>query len=269
MEAPVVIVGLGQLGCVFAEGVLRLGRGVVPVVRGQSIALACQEAPEAAGVWLTVGENDLHEVLSQVPSSHLDRVALVQNELRPDQWAFRYPRERMPSVAVVWFEKKANRLPQIVQPTPVFGRGAGLLVAALSKLGLEPKTPENPLDKAELHFQLALKNLYILGLNLTGLMVGGTAGELLEKHKKLFDALVAELLQLEDALLTDAGYPGLLARSAGLQAALLAAIEADPSHGCAGRSAPQRLKRSAYHAKRLGLSLPILEKLAEANHAAF
>jgi hypothetical protein len=46
---------------------------------------------------------------------------------------------------------------------------------------------------------------------------------------------------------------------------LLEAIAADPHHGCAGRSAPLRLKRALHHADAAGLAIPELRRIAAAH----
>jgi len=79
----VVVIGLGQLGRVFAGGLLCVGRAVVPVNRGHDMpALACRHpAPEL--VLVAVAENDLHSVLAPLPARWKPRTALIQNELLP------------------------------------------------------------------------------------------------------------------------------------------------------------------------------------------
>jgi hypothetical protein len=52
---------------------------------------------------------------------------------------------------------------------------------------------------------------------------------------------------------------------AGLMSGLLEAITADPQHGCAGRSAPLRLKRALHHADAAGLAIPELRRIAAAH----
>lgn len=47
-----------------------------------------------------------------------------------------------------------------------------------------------------------------------------------------------------------------------LIAGMLEAFDADPTHACAGRSAPARLERALAHADAFGLAVPTLRALA-------
>jgi len=86
MNKSVVVVGLGEMGSVFARGFLRSGYTVHPVVRGvdmQTVADAV-ELPEL--VLIAVGEADLHEQLANIPTVWKDRIVLLQNELLSADW---------------------------------------------------------------------------------------------------------------------------------------------------------------------------------------
>lgn len=251
---PVVIVGLGELGSVFARGLLRLGHPVVPVLRSTPVAALSEAHPDPALVLVAVGEDDLAPALGDLPPQWLSRVALVQNELLPGQWAAAGVEQ--PTVAVVWFEKKAGKEPHDVVPTVLAGPRANLLARCLEGLGIAHRL----VPETELLHELVAKNLYILVLNLAGLLVEGTAGDLLTVHRATLDELTEDVIHLQRALVgTDAA-----ARldSARLIAALETAIASDPAHGLAGRSAPRRLERNLQHARRLGLDLPTFERLA-------
>jgi 3-hydroxyisobutyrate dehydrogenase-like beta-hydroxyacid dehydrogenase len=63
----VVVIGLGQLGRVFAGGLLRAGCTVVPVNRGDDMAMLAQAHPSPELVLVAVAENDLHTVLASLP----------------------------------------------------------------------------------------------------------------------------------------------------------------------------------------------------------
>lgn len=257
---PVVIVGLGELGSVFARGLLRLGHPVLPVLRSTPVAAVSEAYPEPAVVLVTVGEDDLPPALGDLPPQWLSRVALVQNELLPAQWES--AGVERPTVAVVWFEKKAGREAHDVLPTVLSGPQAELLARCLEVQGITRRlAPE-----ADLLHELVAKNLYILVLNLAGLAVEGTAGDLLTVHRATFDALVGEVIELQRALVG----PDAAAQldSARLLASLETAIASDPAHGLAGRSAPRRLQRNLQHAHRLGIELPTFERLASQHGTA-
>jgi hypothetical protein len=232
---------------------LKLGHPVVPVTRAVRVADALAHAPEPELVLVAVGEDDLASALTDLPLAWRSRVCLLQNELLPEQWTTHGITD--PTVAIVWFEKKAGRDVIEVRPTLVSGPREALLLESLGTLGISARG----LATSELHHELVVKNLYILTLNLAGLETRGTAGKLLNEHRALFDQLVPELIRLERALLGDAGAA---LDDARLVRDLEAAILADPAHGCAGRSAPRRLERNLAHAHRLGLTLPELERLA-------
>lgn len=252
---------MGQLGTLFAEGLSRVGRQVIPVRRGERLADACRDA-EPALILLAVGEDDLSSCLSEVPPKYLDRVALLQNELRP--LSFRATLGNLPpTIAIVWFEKREGSPPREVIPTVLYGPRSEILGAALSALHLSHRTV--PAVPALCH-ELALKNLYILGLNLSGLVADGTAGSLLREHSVRFSSLTSDLLLLEQSLLSRTGepYSEVILDKAVLLSDLERALRAEPDKKCAGRSAPRRLVRTLTLAKSAGLDLVSLKALSQA-----
>ncbi|HWR76163.1 MAG TPA: hypothetical protein VN283_03005, partial [Thiobacillus sp.] len=89
--SEVIIIGLGQLGRVFAGGLLRTGHTVVPVNRGDDLFTVANAHPDPALVLVAVAENDLHTVLAAMPGAWRPHVALIQNELLPRDWEkYRY-----------------------------------------------------------------------------------------------------------------------------------------------------------------------------------
>lgn len=256
MTKHIVVVGMGQLGALFSEGFLRSGFTVTPILRGSDMA-AISEQTKPNAVLIATGEDDLDGALSSLPPSARDRAILIQNELRPGKWQ---KHDLEPTIAIVWFEKRKGKPPTVVLPTVLFGKHAALVDQALEKLDLPRRTV---LSREELAHELVLKNLYILGLNLTGLRVGGVAQELLTKNETLFRSVVAELLPLEAALLGGAApFSSVSLDDARLIKDLEGAILADPLHSCSGRSAPRRLERTLEDAARLGIETPILTQLA-------
>ncbi len=67
MGKSVVVVGLGEMGSVFARGFLRTGYSVHPVIRGVEMQAVADDIPQPEMVLIAVGENDLHEQLIKVP----------------------------------------------------------------------------------------------------------------------------------------------------------------------------------------------------------
>lgn len=263
VSAEVVVIGMGQLGELFAGAFIQSGRTVVPVIRGQ--ALSTRLPLDVELILSAVGEESAQEVISNIPDTHLDRLVLLQNELRPLAWLSRYAplttsclRERAPTICIVWFEKKAAKAPVQVLPSVLFGELAPIMAIALDQLHLTHRTV---LTQAELHHELCLKNLYILGLNIGGLRGATVASELL-KDGSGFAPLVDELIGLEQASLSVSGATTQL-DGPRLKFELEQAILADPNHSCAGRSAPARLRRTLQLGRDLDHQLPICKKTAE------
>lgn len=246
----IVIVGLGQLGGVFARGFLRSGYRVVPVNRGDDLAHMAALAPEPELVLVTVGEGDLPAVLAELPTSWRSRAGLVQNELLPRDW--RAQGVDTPTVAVVWFEKKAGRGIREILPTVVAGPKAALVEDALREIGLSAERVEG---ESALEEALVLKNLYILVSNIAGIETGGTVSGLWSEHRALAEAVAHEVFGVQEALIGRA-----LPRER-LIASLQAAFEADPEHGCRGRSAPRRRERMLAHAAEFGIDVPTVQAI--------
>lgn len=245
----VVVVGMGQLGALFARAWLERGRPVVPLLRTSDPSELASLRPEATLV--AVGEAALPSALESLPVSLTQSAVLVQNELLPCSWLGKLSE---PTVAVVWFEKKGDRPPHSIRPSVLHGPRAALVAEALERLELpfQLAAAEQERDHA-----LVVKNLYILLLNLAGLRTGGSAGELLEGAPELVSALSRELVQHQSALL------GRSLQLEPLMADVREAIHADPQHGCRGRSAEERLARVLSQARAHGLTLPTVEALAQ------
>ena len=129
-----VIIGLGQLGRVFAGGLLRAGCSVIPVNRGDDLFTVAHAHPDPALVLVAVAEHDLHTVLAAMPGAWRPHVALIQNELLPRDWEkYRYAD---PTVMSVWFEKKPGTDAKPLIASPVAGPGAALLCRALTAIHL-------------------------------------------------------------------------------------------------------------------------------------
>jgi hypothetical protein len=94
------------------------------------------------------------------------------------------------------------------------------------------------------------KNLYILVHNVCGLAFDGTVQELWNERGALAEEVAREVLDLQFARV------GRSLDRGRLMTELRAAVEADPGHGCAGRTAPGRLHRALTHARELSLSVP-------------
>lgn len=248
--SEIVIIGLGQLGRVFAGGLLRAGCTVVPVNRSDDMFTVAHAHPEPELVLVAVAENDLHTVLAAMPGAWKPHVALIQNELLPRDWEqYRYTD---PTVISVWFEKKKGIDAKPLIASPAAGPGAALLCRALTAIDLPCREVS---VGNELLFELVRKNVYILTTNIAGLKTGGTVSQLWAQHEAFARQIAHEVMDIQDAL-TNVKHD----RDA-LIAGMLEAFAGDPEHGCTGRSAPSRLARAIGHADEYGLSVPNLRAL--------
>ena len=248
-KKPVVMIGLGEMGSVFARGLLRLGHPVYPVIRDTKIKKLAKRLPNPKLVLVAVAESDLRPVLDTIPKPWRNRLALLQNELLPDD----YKDFDDITVISVWFEKKKGQDSKVIIPSPVHGAQAQLLADALASLDIATKVIERSRDM--LH-ELVVKNLYILTSNIAGLRTGGTVGELWADHQIFAQQVANEVIKLQE------GLTGSRFNNHNLINAMLDAFNGDPDHKCLGRSAPARLARALEHADHLGLELPTLRAIA-------
>ncbi len=128
MKAPVIIIGIGEMGSTFARGFLRLGHPVYPATRNTDMAALAKQIASPAVVLIAVAESDLQAVLKRIPESWKSQLALLQNELLPMDFA---PLDE-PTVISVWFEKKPGQDAKVIIPSPVFGPNSQLLHDALA-----------------------------------------------------------------------------------------------------------------------------------------
>ncbi len=232
MKGPVVIIGVGELGGVFARGFLRIGHPVYPITREMDLAEEAHLIPEPILILIAVAEPDLYPVLKAVPVHWKDNVALLQNELLPRDWEVHDLSN--PTIIVVWFEKKKGMDVKPNIPSPVYGPKAALIESALGALDIRTRRVNTP---EELLNELIHKNLHILTMNITGLVTGGTLGDLLEKHQELTREVAGELIEVQEWL-TEVQLPRdeLVGRT-------LKGFASFPDQPCMGRSARARLDR--------------------------
>jgi ketopantoate reductase len=248
-KKPVVVIGMGEMGSVFARGFLRLGHAVYPVDRETDIRKLARMVPEPRGVVVAVGESDLPSVLARIPKAWRKRLILLQNELLPDDYR-KFPRV---TVISVWFEKKKGQDSKVIIPSPAHGPRAKLLRKALATLDIPVAIVDRPRDML---FELVAKNLYILTSNIAGLRVGGTVGELWDGHEEFARAVANDVIRLQEGL-TRSRF-----NNDDLIAAMVRAFNGDRMHKCMGRSAAARLARALEHADRLEIYLPTLREIA-------
>ena len=155
-------------------------------------------------------------------------------------------------MVVVWFDKKKGRPIVNVLPNQVSGPFAFLVREALLKQG----TPTVQVPASQIEYEMVRKNLYILTINIAGILAGGTVSELWANHRELAEAVSNEILAIQLARL---GKP---LSTTELIRGMLEGFEGDPNHICMGRSAPERLARARQQAHILGLSTPTLDTIA-------
>ena len=251
MSRPIIMIGAGEMGGVFARGILKAGHPVVPVTRGMDMEQAAKDMPEPEAVLVTVAEKDIDDVLARIPEPWRDRLILLQNELLPRDW--QKHEIRNVTVISVWFEKKPGQDFKVLISSPVFGPHAELVKTALNTLDI----PCHVLESCEaLAFELVLKNLYILTSNITGLAINCEVGELWGKHEKLARKVANDVMDIQDWLVNKK-----MDRDA-LIKGMSKAIDGDPEHKCMGRSAPTRLARALEIADEAGLAVHKLREIA-------
>lgn len=250
MNPPVVIVGMGQLGGVFARGFLRSGCPVYPLVRGMDMNQISTRIPHPEFVLLAVAENDFHSVLKQVPEAWRNRLGFLQNELLPRDWADMKVVE--PTVMAVWFEKKRGKGVRVFQETPVYGPNTHMVTAALGALDIAHRALS---DENELLHEVVLKNLYVLTINILGIKTGGTVGELWTNHRGLVEKVANELMDIQVHL------TGKQLKRDEMIAAMVNAFGKVPDHSCRGRVSEERLNRVLAHADRAGITAAELRQI--------
>lgn len=243
------VLGMGQLGEVFADALRATDYDVVELRRGDDVAALAEKRALPDLVMVTVGEDDLVPALESLPPAHRARAVLVQNELVPSTW------ERTglvdPTVAVVWFERKGGAPPRVILPTRVAGPHAVPVVEALDRADLAA----DAIARSELATELVAKNAYILVTNVAGLEGCERAGDLLDGKAYLRDRLLAEVVMVQSALV-NAPFD-----VADVRDRVLEALHADESHKNAGRTALARATRLLAHADQHRVDVPTVRAI--------
>ncbi len=250
MTESIVLIGVGEMGGVFARGFLRAGYPVYPVTRNVDMAAVARDIPEPTLALVAVAEADVQEILEALPRVWRTRVGLLQNELLPKDWQEYHIKN--PTVISVWFEKKKGQDAKVIIPSPVYGPHASLVKTSLESIQLPCRALK---DYDELVFELVRKNLYILTSNIAGLVTGGNVGELWQRNRDIASAIADDVIKIQAQL------TGLALPRDKLVDAMVEAFNADPEHKCMGRTAPARLIRALAVADQLDVPVPALRKV--------
>lgn len=251
MKQPVVIIGIGELASVFAQGFLRCGYPVYPITRGMNFTQESQQIPSPKLVLITVQENELDSVLDQLPTVWSDKVGLVQNELLPRDWQTHSIEN--PTVTVVWFEKKKELELTNVLQSPSFGPNATLISNALQAVDIPAPILEN---EQTLLYELVRKTVYILTVNIAGLVNDCTVDELWSQYQSLAREIAEEVIVIQESL------TGKQLPYEKLINGMVEGIKDCPHRHCLGRSAYSRLERAIKQAEQANLKTPKLLEIA-------
>ena len=111
-----------------------------------------------------------------------------------------------------------------------------------------------PTEK-DMLFELALKNTFILTINIAGLEAGGTTGSLWTKHGHLARRVAHDVIDIQEWLIGKSLPRDRLIRG------LETAVYGDPEHNCVGRSAKERLARNVKIADQAGLEISAVREI--------
>jgi len=250
MKQAIVIIGIGELAGVFARGFLRCGYPVYPITRSMNLAEEYQQIPSPKLVLVMVQESELHTVLIQIPDSWQQKVALVQNELLPRDWKSHGIDN--PTVTVVWFEKKKQLELTNILYSPSYGPNASIISEALQAVDVSAPIL---VDQDALLYELVRKALYILTVNIAGLIENCTVLELWEKHQTLAREIAGEVILVQESL------TGTQLSSEKLIDGMVEGINDCPHRHCLGRRAISRLERTLGNAEKANLKVPKLRAI--------
>ena len=247
MNQPIVIVGIGELGGVFARAFLRNGHPVYPVTRNMTISSLPDSIPQPELVLVAVAEKDFKAVMATIPAAWRNCIGLLQNELLPRDWeAYDITG---PTIISVWFEKKKGIEYNVLIPSRVHGPKAGLIAESLEDIEI----PCRILSSAdEILYELVFKNVFVLTINITGLVLeeGTTTETLWTQHNEFARSIADEVIDVQEWL-TEATF-----QRKRLIDGLVEGVYGDPQHKCKGRSAQGRLTRVIDIADKAGLEIP-------------
>jgi len=247
MNQPIVILGIGELGGIFAKAFLRTGHPVYPVTRSTNISGLADSIPQPELVLVAVAENDFKAVMATIPAAWRSCIGLLQNELLPRDWeAYDITG---PTIISVWFEKKKGIEYNVLIPSRVHGPKAGLIAESLENIEIPCKILSS---EDEIVYELVFKNVFVLTINIAGLVLeeGTTTETLWTQHNEFARTIADEVIDVQECL-TEAVF-----QRKRLIDGLAEGVYGDPQHKCKGRSAQGRLTRVVDIADEAGLEIP-------------
>jgi len=254
MYQPIVIIGIGELGGIFAKAFLHAGYAVYPVTREMDIDQAANDTPDPQLVLVAVAEKDFSAVMQTLPAPWHGCIGLLQNELLPRDWQS-YPIDD-PTIVSVWFEKKKGMGTNVLIPSRVYGPQGSLIAGALHGIDIACNALSTEDD---LLYELVRKNVFVFTINIAGLVLpaGATTETLWAQHHELALAIADEVIDIQQWL---TGAPFDRNR---LIDGLIEGINGDLQHKCKGRSARGRLERLIAVAGEAGLKIPRITEIKD------
>jgi hypothetical protein len=250
MNNPVVVIGMGNMGSVFSHAFLNKGYPVYPVLRGMDPKEIELELPNPALVLVALNEDELHSYLPKLGEKWRNSVGLLQNEILPRDWEMHSIPQ--PTVISVWFEKRKNMPVTPYFPTMAYGPQADIVIEALTEQDI-PVARINESD--QLLFELVRKNVWIITLQVAGLITRGTIGEVWQNHRSDCTEIAENVLDVQEAL-ADKKLPRVR-----LIEQMRQDFEAQPGKSTSGRSAVGRLERAVQKADKYNLAVPRLRSI--------
>ena len=254
MNPPIVIIGIGELGGIFAKAFLQAGYPVYPVTRRMDIDQVAAKIPEPQLVLVAVAEKDFPSVMQTIPTPWHSRIALLQNELLPRDWQS-FPIDD-PTIISVWFEKKKGMDVNVLIPSRIYGPQGSLIAGALNGIDIACEVLSTGDD---LLYELVRKNVFVFTINIAGLALpaGTTTETLWAQHHELALAIANEVIDVQQWL-TGATFDRMR-----LIDGLIEGINGDLQHKCRGRSARGRLERLCAVAGEAGLKIPRITEIMD------
>lgn len=251
-----VVIGIGELGKLFAAAALRAGIRVTPITRDMNIEHTLNTVQAGTPILIAVGELALSTVLDGLPRNHRSSLILLQNELFPSAWSGL----EQPTIMVPWVLQKRGLPTQVAAPSPYYGEHSALVRELFANV---PISGHELRSDSELMQALVDKYTFILTINTLGVLVDRTLGLWLQEDSPLIADVCAEATTLGEAL---CGARVDQAQCRALTEQAMLALSAVPARG---RTALERVKRAHEHALRLNVDTPLLAKaLAHAKATA-